>query len=337
MKTEALTELVLEKLEHVEISHIFRNESLDWFPEELDASEKAQVLEQPSLMPWVVQSQEGGNRFMLVDGYRRLRSLKAMGIKQGMILECRIIPAQISLGEILFFRLQNLPASKRKGLSGNQSTKILSRFHQSGFSVQELSEKVLPWLGEPASQHRANRMLQLGNMLGALKLPESMQKMTLQELMPLLRFSAEDLPSLLELARLMTPGGNKWKTMLQLIDENCRIRRVKAHEFLKDGDCRTLLNNPDLQGPVLYRRFKQLLERQRNPELERLREQFEEFSRELKLPERVVMKTDAFFEKEEMTLTMKASSLEELSLQLEKLRNLLEKPELKQIFQLLKG
>jgi hypothetical protein len=49
------------------------------------------------------------------------------------------------------------------------------------------------------------------------------------------------------------------------------------------------------------------------------------------------MKTDAFFEKEEMTLTMKASSLEELSLQLEKLRNLLEKPELKQIFQLLKG
>jgi len=34
---------------------------------------------------------------------------------------------------------------------------------------------------------------------------------------------------------------------------------------------------------------------------------------------------------------MKASSLEELSLQLEKLRNLLEKPELKQIFQLLKG
>ena len=43
-----------------------------------------------------------------------------------------------------------------------------------------------------------------------------------------------------------------------------------------------------------------------------------------------------FFEKEEMTLTMKASSLEELSLQLEKLRNRLEKPELKQIFQLLK-
>ena len=125
--------------------------------------------------------------------------------------------------------------------------------------------------------------------------------------------------------------------MLQLIDENCRIRRVKAHEFLQDGDCRTLLNNPDLQGPVLYRRFKQLLERQRNPELARLRVQFEEFSRELKLPERVVMETDAFFEKEEITLTMKASSLEELSLQLEKLRNRLEKPELKQIFQLLKG
>ena len=50
-----------------------------------------------------------------------------------------------------------------------------------------------------------------------------------------------------------------------------------------------------------------------------------------------MMETDVFFEKEEMTLTMKASSLEELSLQLEKLGNRLKKPELKQIFQLLKG
>ena len=163
-----------------------------------------------------------------------------------------------------------------------------------------------------------------------------MEKMNLQELMPLLRFSAEDLPHLLELARLMTPGGNKLKTMLQLIDENCRIRNIKVHVFLQEGECRVLLQNRDLQGPVLYRRFKQFLERQRNPELAKIRDQFEQLSRDLKLPERIMMETDAIFETEEISLTMKVSSMEELAKNLKNLEKTLKKPELKKIFQLMK-
>jgi hypothetical protein len=134
----------------------------------------------------------------------------------------------------------------------------------------------------------------------------------------------------------MTPGGNKWKTMLQLIDENCRIRNVKVHEFLQEGECRVLFQNPDLKGPVLYRRFKQLLERQRNPELTKLRDQFEKLSRDLKLPERIMMETDAIFETEEISLTMKLSSMEELAKNLKNLERTLEKPELEKIFQLMK-
>ena len=197
----------MNELEQVEISKIIRNESLDWFPEELDASEMEQIQEQPSLMPWVVQSQKEENRFMLVDGYRRMRSLQSNEVHKGRKIECRIVPYHVSMKDVLLFRMQNLSSHKRKGLSGNQLINIISSFQHSGFSVLELSEKVLPWFGEPASQHRANRMLQLGNRLSEVKLPESMEKMNLQELMSLLRFSAENLLSLLELARLMTPGG----------------------------------------------------------------------------------------------------------------------------------
>ena len=328
--------MVLNELEQVDISKIIENESLDWFPEELDASEMAQIQKQPSLMPWVVQSQKEKNRYMLVDGYRRMRSFQSNEVNKGRKIECRIIPHHVSMKDVLLFRMQNLSSNKLKGLSGNQLIKIISSFHQSGFSVLELSEKILPWFGEPASQHRANRMLQLGNRLSEVILPESMEKMNLQELMPLLRFSVEDLPPLLELARSMTPGGNKWKTMLQLIYENCRIRSVKVHEFLQEGECGGLLHNPDLQGPVLYRRFKQLLERQRNPELAKLRDQFEQLSRDLKLPEGIKMETDVIFETEEISLTMKVSSIEELSKNLKNLEGTLEKPELKKIFQLMK-
>ena len=54
--------------------------------------------------------------------------------------------------------------------------------------------------------------------------------------MPLLRFSSDDLPPLMELAEKMKMGGNKGKTMLQLVDEICRIRNIKAREFLTEED-----------------------------------------------------------------------------------------------------
>ena len=48
-----------KNLEEVEFSRIFNDPALDWFPEELEASEKVLILENPSLNPWVVQAQEG--------------------------------------------------------------------------------------------------------------------------------------------------------------------------------------------------------------------------------------------------------------------------------------
>ena len=161
--------------------------------------------------------------------------------------------------------------------------------------------------------------------------------MSVQDLMPLLRFSSDDLPTLMELAEKMKTGGNKWKTMLQLMDEICRIRNIKAVEFLEKQDCRSLLENRGLQGPVLYRQFKQLLDHHRNPELSQLRDQFERLSKGLKLPQGVQMENDDFFEKEELLLKIKASSSMELLSQLEQLRDCLDQSEMEAIFRMLKG
>ena len=153
-----------EKLEEVEFSRIFNDPALDWFSEELEASEKVLVLENPSLNPWLVQAQEGEKQLLLVDGYRRMRCLKAAGFDASQKLECRIIPAEFPKKSILLFRLQSLPSSKRETLSGYGSVRILQHFQEAGMKVQEMSERVLPLFGEPPSLHRTNRMLQLGNL-----------------------------------------------------------------------------------------------------------------------------------------------------------------------------
>ena len=58
---------ISEKLEEVEFSRISNDPALDWFPEELEASEKVMVLENPSLNPWVVQAQAGEKQLLLVE------------------------------------------------------------------------------------------------------------------------------------------------------------------------------------------------------------------------------------------------------------------------------
>ena len=109
---------ISKKLEEVEFSRIFIDPALDWFSDELEASEKVLVLENPSLNPWLVQAQEGEKQLLLVDGYRRMRCLKAAGFDTSQKLECRIIPAKFPKKSILLFRLQSLPSSKRERLSG---------------------------------------------------------------------------------------------------------------------------------------------------------------------------------------------------------------------------
>ena len=57
---------ISKKLEEVEFSRIFNDPTLDWFPEELEASEKILVLENPSLNPWLVQAQEREKQLSLI-------------------------------------------------------------------------------------------------------------------------------------------------------------------------------------------------------------------------------------------------------------------------------
>mgnify|MGYP003323907839 CR=1 FL=1 len=56
---------ISKKLEEVEFSRIFNDPALDWFPEELEESEKVLVLENQSLNPWLVQAQEEEKQFLL--------------------------------------------------------------------------------------------------------------------------------------------------------------------------------------------------------------------------------------------------------------------------------
>ena len=155
-------------------------------------------------------------------------------------------------------------------------------------------------------------MLKLASLFEGMKLSKYLESMKTVDLMPLIRFGKSELLQIFDLAKTMTLGGNKFRSLIKLVDEIRRIREVEVAQLLEEPELKELLNRPNLQGPVRYRLVKQLLERWRNPELTRLRQDFESARKSLGLPHKCSLETNHYFEEEELTLKISAGSVIEL-------------------------
>ena len=91
--------------------------------------------------------------------------------------------------------------------------------------------------------------------------------------------------------------------------------------YEKLPEIQKILMDSNLQGPVRYRLLKQLLDSWRYPELSDLRQKFKQGRKRLKLAPRMTLESDQFFENDDLTLTLKIRSFEELRKHLKYLGN----------------
>ena len=133
-----------------------------------------------------------------------------------------------------------------------------------------------------------------------------------EDLLPLLKFSQNDFATVVGLAEKMEVSGKKWRNLLQVLDEVCRLKQTSAVEVLKFPEILEIFGRSSLQAPVRYRLLKQQLDSWRYPELSDLRQRFEQGRQRLKLTPRMSLESEAFFENDDLTLTLKIRSYEEL-------------------------
>ncbi len=72
------------------------------------------------------------------------------------------------------------------------------------------------------------------------------------------------------------------------------------------------MEDSNLQGPVRYRLLKQQLDALRYPELSEMQKKFEQVHKRLKLPHRIKLESDQYFENDELALKIKFRSVDEL-------------------------
>ena len=82
-----------------------------------------------------------------------------------------------------------------------------------------------------------------------------------------------------------------------------------------------IIGRSSLQAPVRYRLLKQQLYTWRYPELNDLRQRFEQGRQRLNLSSRITLEIDPYFENDDLTLSLKIRSVQELRKHLKNLAN----------------
>ena len=296
----------------------------NWFPGNL-SEDDIKSLEQNGILIPILLQVVPGKKYRIIDGFKRISWLTSNNTasdqkQQETPIPCFILPESMPEREATNIRLETLSTSS-DNFSGIQIGRVLKQFQDSDFTTEEIAAQVLPRLGLKPSARLVRQLLDLHNVLKTMTLPESLLQLGSEDLLPLLKFSQSALPDLAALSERMEVGGKKWRNLLQVLDEVSRLREISANEVLKLPEILEIIGRSSLQAPVRYRLLKQQLDTWRYPELSDLRQRFEQGRQRLNLSPRITLESDPYFENDDLTLSFKISSVQELRKHLKVLAN----------------
>ena len=296
----------------------------NWFPGNLSEDDLKSLEQNGILIPILLQVVPG-KKYRIIDGFKRISWLTSNNTasdqkQQETPIPCFILPESMPEREATNIRLETLSTSSGN-FSGIQIGRVLKQLQDSDFTTEEIADQVLPRLGLKPSARLVRQLLDLHNVLKTMTLPESLLRLGSEDLLPLLKFSQSALPDLAALSERMEVGGKKWRNLLQVLDEVSRLREIAADEVLKLPEILEIIGRSSLQAPVRYRLLKQQLDTWRYPELSDLRQRFEQGRQRLNLSPRITLESDPYFENDDLTLSFKISSVQELRKNLKVLAN----------------
>jgi len=296
----------------------------NWFPGNLSEEDGKSLEQNGILIPLLLQAVPG-KKYRIIDGFKRISWLTSNNTasdqkQQETPIPCFILPESMPKREATNIRLETLPTSSGN-CSGIQIGKVLKQLHDSDFTTEEIADQVLPKLGLKPSVRLVRQLLDLNIVLETIELPESLLRLESEELLPLLKFSRTALPDVAAFCARMEVGGKKLRNLLQVLDEVSRLKEMSADEVLKLPEIMKITGRSSLQAPVKYRLLKQQLDTWRYPELSELRKRFEQGRQRLNLSQRITLESDPYFENDDLTLSLKIRSVQELRKHLKDLAN----------------
>lgn len=270
-------------------------------------------------------------------------SIKEIGVTHPLLLVCRKKSYRIVCGHRRFriaerLRFANLPARVLTSLDDasmleanlieNRSLRqysdiekglIICKLQKAGIFEDQILNRFMPFLELERSKKLYKDFSQVGT------LPPGLRSLLHELNVPLRIFSvcfgwdARSLSVVETMFAMLRPGVNKWRGLLDLVDETARRESIQVAELLLRPEIRSIQETETLPSHEKYDRIFQTLYQWRYPKLSDLRKQVILTLDRLKLDDKIKIRTAENFENGEIKIEFKFTTQEELKKYVEQL------------------
>lgn len=316
MKFSNVSEIPLTDIDSEDLLTDF---SMDGCPEKLMDSVKVIGVRNPICI------YASGNRYAIVSGHKRFQAAPRAGLTT---VPAFIVPELDDASRLVINLNENFG---QRHYSDIEKGGILNKLTQAGVSDETIIDEYMPLL----ELERSKKLFL--DLSGVEKLSPKLKKLLHRAGVPVKTFNTfykwANLTAAENLFSALKPGVNKWRDLLDLIDE------VAARENTTQGDIiddiqKTLT---DLPAPQRYDQIHKALHNRRYPVLSDMRKQVARALDEMELDDKTRLRFQDTFESNELKLELKFQSEKELSQQVEKIFKALQSGSVEKLISIFKS
>lgn len=270
------------------------------------------------------------NQFRIVCGHRRFQVAAALGLRTVPAFVLEAMPD----ADWLMWNLQENRAHRR--YSDIEKGRILNKLHDAGIKETELVTLALPVLGDAKHRKRAVDLLNVRvftesfqRLLHALNIP-------LRVFAVMTKWEDADRAAAERLFARLRPGHNKWRAVLETVDEIALRDGTPPADVLQHAALVKILDDPALPTNEQYDAIHKHLHTLRYPHLSDLQSRVRRATEQLYLDAKTKLKLPENFEQDLVKLEMRFSTEAELTRQVEKLFGACDADALKDLLRILK-
>ena len=325
MTTSYKKHLKTVALENISKKQNLTDFSLSPVPEELLTSIRTIGMSHPPVLS------SAGEAYHVIAGHQRIKicRMQNQGQLDAYILETPLEPAVA----IRFNLIDNL---QHRVYTDIEKAAILEKLNANGATDEEIIKEYMPLLGLQRSKKLFRDYIKvsplpitLRKLLHDLRVPAKVWSL-------LGEYGAEDLNAVEKVFTILKPGVNKWRDLLEMVDELARIENSTAASILNEEANQSILARDDLQSHEKYDRIHRILHSRRNPVMSDLQKKVAILLDEMALGPQTKIRTMDSFEEGEIRIEIRVREQEKLIAEIEKLDSAARTDAMNKLIQLFK-
>ena len=259
---------------------------------------------------------DGTETFRIISGHRRVCISNNLGLKD---VPARIIEEQIDSATCL--KINILDNIDHRNYSDIEKGIGLNKISKTGLPDSEIIQEFLPLINIQPSKKLMDEFLKSNQFSKSLQLLLHEYNIPLRVFSTLFNWDDSDRKTLAKLIQPLHLGINKWREVLELVDETSRRENITPAAVLNDPNVNSIMTNSEIPIHKKYDSIFHILKLRRFPTISEMQKKFYIALDKLNIDPRTKVRAAKYFENDEIKIELRFSRQQDLLAQVEKLSN----------------